>query len=547
MYELILVEDEVAVREAVVREIDWERHGFCVVEQAENGKEAMELIERRVLDLVVTDIRMPFMDGLQLAAWLRQKYPAVKIIILTGFDEFEYAQKAIKLHVDEYVLKPFSAEELVGTLLKIKKQMDEEAAEKENVETLTEHYRKSLPVLREVFLASLVSRRLKSSEIEEKCSSYHIDLVGSGYICSVVRMDTLPEAKNQQQGSLSLKDSSDKELKRFAVYNIAEEIVRRHPQDIAFIHKDQVVILSIEPTNDMTGLLKRALSAAEEIRYSVEKFLKYTVTVGIGTVKQAVTDVSYSYKDAELALDYSLILGGNRTIYIADVEERQIEEYRFDELQEQALVRCLKVGSDAEMMEIIEQLFEGIAETPVSFQSYQIYLMEILTTILKTAKESNLDLEGLFSADSAPLAQLYRFSQLSEARAWFVQLCRRIMSSIAAGRQSSYSFLVEKAKDYTRAHFHESDISIGRVCSHLHISTGYFSSIFKKETKTTYVNYLLHIRMEAAKELLLNTDLRTFEIAEKVGYTDPNYFSFSFRKYCGVSPKDYRGGLNKGG
>jgi two-component system, response regulator YesN len=546
MYKLILVEDEVAVREAMVREVDWEKHGFRVVEQAENGKEAMELIDRCVPDVVVTDIRMPFLSGLELAAWLRERYPAVKIIILTGFDEFEYAQKAIKLHVDEYVLKPFSPEELIETLLKIRDRIDQEAAEKENVQTLTEHYRKSLPVLREVFLASLVSRRLRSTEIEEKSSSYQMKLIGNGYICSVIRVDAPSEERIQPRTYLSLKDCPDKELKLFAVYNIAEEIVSRHPQDIVFLHNDQVVVLSIASETDPSRLLRRALSRADDIRYSVEKYLKYTVTVGIGTVKQAVTDVSYSYQDAELALDYSLILGSNRTIYIGDVEERQALQFRFDELQEHALIRCLKVGSSQEMTEIIDSLFEGIAETPVSYQNLQIYLMEILVAILKTAKESNLDLEKLFGANSAPLAHLYRFSQLSEAKAWFVQIGHKIMDGIATGRQSSYSLLVEQAKEYTRAHFHESDISIGKVCSHLHISTGYFSSIFKKETKTTFVSYLLQVRMESAKELLWTTDLRTFEIAERVGYTDPNYFSFSFRKYCGVSPKDYRAGLRGG-
>lgn len=148
MYKLILVDDEEDVREGVSQEIDWHAHGFEVLAKAENGKEALDLVERLRPDVVVTDIRMPFMDGLQLAEAVRRQFPATRIIILTGFDEFEYAQKAVKLHIDEYVLKPFSAVELIDALGKVKARMDEEAAHRENNQLLRESYRKSLPVLR---------------------------------------------------------------------------------------------------------------------------------------------------------------------------------------------------------------------------------------------------------------------------------------------------------------------------------------------------------------------------------------------------------------
>jgi len=115
-----------------------------------------------------------------------------------------------------------------------------------------------------------------------------------------------------------------------------------------------------------------------------------------------------------------------------------------------------------------------------------------------------------------------------------------MMNSIASVRQSSYKRLVAQAVEYVKNHYHESDISIHKVCRQLHISAGYFSSIFKKEMNTTFVNFLLQVRMEAAQELLLTTDLKTFEIAERVGYTDPNYFSFCFRKKWGMSPKEYK-------
>ncbi|MGF9913490.1 response regulator [Paenibacillus ehimensis] len=548
MYKLMLVEDEEDVREGILREIDWARHGFEVIETAENGQEAAELFEREVPDVVVTDIRMPFMDGLQLAAWIRQRYEATKIVILTGFDEFEYAQKAVKLHIDEYVLKPYSAQELIDVLAKIKRRIDEEAAEKENVQTLQEHYRRSLPVLREVFLASLVARKLPRREIEEKCRSYNLELAADAYVVSVISMDTDGSEDSDGAAAASLKASKDTGLKRFAVLNVAEEIVEKHRLGRVFLHNDYLVLLTVDVQAPEGGatVLKKTLTALEEIRQSIEKYLKFTVTIGVGTVCGELTDVSYSYKDAVLALDYRGILGNNRIICIDDVETRFVEKLRFDELKEHALIRCLKVGTPQEIQETVDGLFQGIGETQVSFKDYQIYLMEMLTAILKAAKDANVDLDAVLGTDFVPFAELHKFTSLQEAKNRILGLCTAIMNSIASQRQYTYKSLVEQAIDFTKSHYHETDISIQKVCGHLHISAGYFSSIFKKEAKMTFVNYLMHIRMEAAKELLRTTDLKAFEIAERVGYAEPNYFSFSFRKHVGVSPKEYRSAALEG-
>lgn len=545
MYKVIIAEDEEDVREAIVQGIDWEANGFQVIDKAENGQEAWDLFERHTPDLLMTDIKMPFMDGLQLADLVKQKFPGTKIVILSGYDEFEFAQKALKLQVDEYVLKPFSSQELLEVLGKVRAQLDDEADEKKNVDSLKEHYRKSLPVLRENFLASLMMRQLKQREIEEKSALYEIPLHGSGFQVSSISIDQTGD-KPRESNSLSLKDSEDYELKLFAILNIAEEIVAGHQLGRAFLHNGQVVILTISGEEDQGAITSRTMAVMEEIRQAVERYLKFTVTIGVGVVTGEPTGLSYSYKDAILALDYRVILGGNRTISIADVEKRLVEKVHFDELKEESLIRSIKVGTAAELREIVDSLFQGLVEHQVSVKEYQLYLMEILTAILKAAKDADADLDEVFGQNKVPFAELLQFQTIEEAKAWIVSVCTRIMGSIAVVRQSAYKSLVEEAIEYTRAHYQDSDISINKVCSHLHISTGYFSSIFKKETKMTFVAYLLHIRMEAAKELLRTTDLKAFEISEKVGYAEPNYFSFSFKKHVGMSPKEYRSSLREG-
>lgn len=543
MYKLILAEDEADVREGIIAQIDWEKYGFEVVDQAENGREAAESIDRLLPDVVVTDIQMPFMNGLQLAEWTRSHHPNTKIIILTGYDEFEYAQKAIKLQIDEYILKPFSSQELIDVLLKVRAQIEAEIAEKENVHVLNEHYRKSLPVLREQFLSSLVSRRLPLQEIADKSAEYGINLNGKRFQSSVISIDYIRSGESQEGAvgrPVSLRDTGDHNLQLFAILNIAEEICQKHGFGRVFIYRDEAVLLSFSEKTDETEITANTLAILEEIRQNVQRYLKLTVTAGAGTVCHCPSMLSNSFTDAMQALDYRLILGNNRVIWIEDVESRSNQLLAFDELTQQALIRTIKLGTVQELKEVVDELFGGLDTALVSTQDYQIFLLEIVTSILRVAKESGSGTADFLGPSMAILTELNKFNNMGEAKQWIIGICTGLMDSIASERQSSYKQLMDQAKEYIRSHYEESDISIGRVCQHLHISTGYFSSIFKKEMKMTFVSYLLQIRLEAAKELLRSTELKAFEIAEQIGFADPNYFSFCFRKKYGQSPKEYK-------
>lgn len=549
MYKLILAEDEEDVREGIIAQIDWAEYGFEVVDSAENGREATEAIDRLLPDVVVTDIQMPFMNGLQLAEWIRSRHPNTKIIILTGYDEFEYAQKAIKLQIDEYILKPFSSQELIDVLLKVKATIEAEIAEKENVYVLSEHYRKSLPVLREQFLSSLVSRRLPLQEITDKSAEYGINLDGKQFQASVISIDYIRAGQSREAAAgrpVSLRDTGDHNLQLFAILNIAEEICQKHGTGRVFIHRDEVVLLSVSKEPDETEITGHTFAILEEIRQNVQHFLKLTVTAGAGTVCQSASMLFNSFSDAMQALDYRLILGNNRVIWIEDVESRSNQMLVFDELTQQSLIRTIKLGTVQELKEVMDELFGGLDTAHVSTQDYQIFLLEIITSILRVAKESGSETADFMVPSMATLTDMNKFNNMGEAKQWIINVCTGLMDSIASGRQSSYKQLIDQAKEYIRSHYEESDISIGRVCQHLHISTGYFSSIFKKEMKMTFVSYLLQIRLEAAKELLRSTELKAFEIAEKIGFADPNYFSFCFRKKYGQSPKEYKNSARGG-
>ena len=192
LYKILLVDDEEEVRKSIIKKINWEEEGFLVVGDAENGVEALEKIENLNPDLVFTDIRMPYMDGLELINEINERYPLIKSIIFSGFDDFDYAKEAIRMGVIEYVLKPVSAIELTEILRKVHKTMDEELNKKRDIERLKRGYQASLPILREQFLNGLIHGSLGKSEIEYALTEYEINLKNaSKYIVAAVHIDDM--------------------------------------------------------------------------------------------------------------------------------------------------------------------------------------------------------------------------------------------------------------------------------------------------------------------------------------------------------------------
>ncbi|RAI93585.1 two-component system response regulator YesN [Paenibacillus pabuli] len=526
MYRVLLVDDEEDVREGLVVEVDWEALDLRIVGLAENGREALEMAERVEPDIVVTDISMPFMDGLELARRLRERNPLMKVVILTGYDEFDYARQAVSLSVDEYLLKPFSAGHLTELLTRLRAQMAADVAEREDVQQLRDHYYTSLPLLQADLMATLLHRQKSPEYIHGKAKQCGLDLHGERYGVSVLTLHMDGE------------QSADAELKQFAALNIAAEVWTEHGAGHAFMHQETIVLLYVDQWGGEDGE-KRQQQALENVMRSINHYLRIPATVGSGSIVNTLAGVKHAYEDALLALDYRLVPGTDSLIYIADVERQTAGKLRFDELKQQTLTRCLKAGTQAELEDALEIIFREIT-VEHGRSDIQLYLIEVLTNVWKAAQASGEAMEDIFGAGFQLYTDLFRLPGLSEAQGKVREVCLLVQHRIASGRQHVYKDIVEQALSFTKEHYADPDLSIQKVCGHLHISSGYFCGIFKKEVQLTFLQYLMQIRMEAAKELLRSTEMKSFEIAGQVGFAEPNYFSFCFKKHIGVSPKEYR-------
>ena len=539
LYRIILVDDEEEVRKSIIRKIDWEAVGFTVVGDAENGEDALEKIESLEPDVVLTDIRMPYMDGLTLAEKIRQKYPSMKIVIFSGYDDFEYAKRAIKLNVTEYILKPVNVEELTAILKRIQANLDEEIEQKRNVNLLRENYRKSLPILRDQFLKELVSRPMDEETVKERMREYGISLEGAKkWIALAVDID---DEDVRGEGKLPLHE--EKSLIPISVLQIMEENLKPYYRHILFSFSgtDEIElagIVAIDETNTQTDLINMLGDICKEIK----KILKVPATVGIGHSTLTLGNMSVSFQSAVDALGYRSIVGGGSTIYINDVEPVNSGKLLFEGKDESELIMAIKFGPQEKIREAVKNIMDRMNDAKVHSRQYQVYMLSVTNCIIQLAQQYDLDMNQIFEGSSGdPFAVIPQLSKKEDFDQWLLPVALRINSAMDEERDNTARKAMEKAKQYIMDNYQDPDLSVEQICRYLHMSPAYFSTMFKKATGQTYVAYLTEVRLNKAVELLNKTDDKTYVIASKVGYQEQNYFSYVFKKRFGVSPTKFRG------
>jgi two-component system response regulator YesN len=534
MYKIIVADDEDDVRKGIIDSVPWEELGFIVAGEAENGKEALELCEREMPDLLIADINMPYISGLELLELLDRKRPRPLVVFLTAYDEFEYAQKAVSLKASEYILKPITGDELAELLKKLKSSMDEETAKREDIKILRGEFERNLPLLREKFISLLINGKLSPEEIAQKIKAYGMQtLKGKACLAGVVMAD---EEKD------GVKDGFDrienKELIQFALYNIASEIMDTHERGITFLYGDNVILISLG--DDEESLITESISVFCEICQSVKKYLKFTVTIGAGYCCGRIEHIGHSYNSAVTACNYKMLLGGGRVIYIADIEPHGPQRVSPETHAVQNLVSGIRAASLTEANIQIDKIFADAARGFFSPDVYVPYIFEVVTAILRTATVLGVNTQSLLGQEIGRFIYLLGSPNLSEMKQWVSQTCEMVIREINSSRKNFKKKLIIDSLQYVSEHYTDPETSIETVCKYIHISPSYFCSIFKKEMSDTFNNYLHLFRMQAAKELLRTTDLKLCEVAERIGYSDPNYFSFSFKKTFGMSPREYR-------
>ena len=520
LYRVLLVDDEEDIREGISRKMDWLGLGFSLVGEAANGQDALELAESLRPDVILTDIKMPFMDGLELCRILTDRLPAARFVVFSGFDAFEYAKQAIQMNVVEYILKPINADELSAVLRRLKDQLDRERAERRNVELLRSRYTENLPVLRELFYANLLDGHIEPGTERERAARLDIDLQGEEWAVGLAYIGS---------------DRRDA-LSTLSVQKLLEESLTADRCRLTLYNDWVAVIVSLTESftiYDLVRVLDRVCTLAAS-------YLGLTLTVGVGAPCKELSGMARSAAEARTALEYRSMVGRGQVIYIGDLEPDGGHVLTFEEADERTLTAAVRLGSEQEVRDAAAALAGKIREANPSAGQYNLFLMELVTHLMKMTRRSGVGVEEVFGTGFSLPIQDSALPSLEELEGWCAERYLRLWTLIRRRQTDSAGQTVETAKEYIRQHYAESDLSVEKLCAYLHLSSTYFSTLFKRETGTSFTAYVTTVRMEAAAEAIRGTEEKTYLIAQRCGYEDPNYFSYVFKRHFGVTPTKYR-------
>ncbi|NQT60383.1 MAG: response regulator [Bacteroidetes bacterium] len=537
MYTFLMADDEEIIRNGFTKKIDWAEFGFLFLPPCENGIDTIESVITHRPDVVFTDINMPGKDGLAVCAFIADNYPETTVVILSGYDEFEYAQKAVTFNVFEYILKPINAKKLRHLLVRLKEHLDKERSFNESIDKLKEQAEKSRELIRERLLNRMISSPITQEELLSYGYDIDAELPPNGFVRTILIDPDDPDVvRNRPSISFS--------VFLLAVQNICLSCAPNKNFLIFQRPGGQLVLI-------LSGKTERFItdSTKEFIMNYQEKSLEIpysTNTLGISTIKQGIEEIFQAFRESELAVDYRFIQGKNTAIYYEYATKAAgspLPQINDDFRQ---IILSIKTAAVTDIGKQITQFFSHLMESGISVYRAELEIQKYFITIVNALEELDISCTDLgINSQTDPILKLNGMKTLKESENWIREFCLIASEKLKQKRQDFSEKTVYAAIDFIHKQYSRQDLSTDVLSNQLAISPGYLSRIFKKHTNMTVLEYLMDLRVEKAKGLANSTDLKNYEIAENVGYTDPGYFSTIFRKITGITLSEYRQSLGE--
>lgn len=523
MYKIFIVEDEFLVREGIRNKINWENTQFMLSGEASDGEMALAMIQEIKPDILVTDIRMPFMDGLELSRIVKRTLPWIHIIILSGHDEFEYARDAISIGVDEYILKPINSSILLATLEKVAQSIEEEKKKRIDAELLRMQLESTNNLIIEHFLEELVIGAIGTSDAIERAQGLGIDLLAKRYVVIEGRFDF---DNTESNSTVKIKA------------NIGN-LLKGRSDIIWFFRSYDSLVLIIKGESD-EAVIETAYQVSQVIRYEIERNNLGIFTIGIGSVAERIGAIPDSYLDA---IKVHRLLGSIRRghiVGIRDIESGEISTSTFMP-SEAPVSEKLRYATKEDIPRLINQWTRSMDKT--NFQTALMgyyFLMDVLMTAARLINELGGDYHQVLPEVDKP-AKLFEVACNKEIFTSFAEdMIKRTIDFRDSCEDLKYGRIIQKAREFINANYHDSGISLHTVAAVVSLSPNHFSTIFSQETGETFIEYLTRIRIENAKRLLAEGNMKTTDIAYAVGYNEAHYFSYIFKKNTGLTPREFK-------
>lgn len=529
---VFLVEDEVIIRSGVKKSINWEQEGYEFVGEASDGELAYPMILKEKPDILITDIRMPFMDGLELSRLVKKELPDIKILILSGYDEFEYAKKAIKIGVTEYLLKPISAAKLTEVLNAVAETIRQENEEKNLLETYFAEMRENTERDKMRLFEKLLMGDLSMGEILEAGERFGMNLGASCY--KIVLFKILANLENHVYAEQMVDACSSVEQAASMMEGVY--VFQRGVEGWAFLLTAQ----------DEKSMEESAKILFQNLKQAMKNYTQLEYFGGIGSTVPRIRSLKQSFREADRAFAARFVEEANQIISQKEFEKSQMEEglkmqgvVQIGKSRER-LQKFLSNGTREEVKAFSDAYISRIEEENIRSTMVRQYVVIDVCIVILSFCERISSANRLQEEAEELQKMMQKIHSLSEIKKYVVRLLNEAIELRDAESGRRYSDLIAAAKKEIENHYMTEEISLNTVAISVGMSPSYFSSIFSKEAGKTFVEYLTEVRIEKAKEFLMCSSMKTSEIGYEVGYKDPHYFSYIFKKVQGCSPKEYR-------
>ena len=542
MLKTFLVEDEVVIREMIKKMIPWEQYGFELVGEAADGEMALPLILKKKPDLLITDIKMPFMDGLTLCKLVKKELPDIRIVILSGYDDFNYAKQAISIGVEDYLLKPITKNAFIERLEEIHNRYEHEKTQREYYEKFRLEMQEYEKNASRDFFETLVRADSDLAELYRRADKLNLDIVAEAYNILIFTPDT-------SEGSCNTDDQcSDWEAE---VQDKINNYFLNHPVAILFRHQVFSYAILIKGQKDtIEKNTEECVKAIQDIMAQTEGRTDWFIAVGKSADRLSM--LGHSYRTAVRANSFRYLYDGHILDYqsLETRKENPSDSYREDSVQLRnvninalnpaILQKFLSSGLAEEVEDFVRDYINAIGQEPMGSLVFRNYVvLNVRFSVLSFLKKLGCDDSEISGQETDNIVEETGKS-IETAVAYCEKMLRKAIALRDENAGNQNRSVLKRAVEFIDQNYMDEELSLNKAAHVANVSANHFSALFSQNMGQTFTEYLTGLRMSKAKELLRCTAMRSSEIAGEVGYKDAHYFSYLFKKTQGMTPSEYR-------
>lgn len=534
MYKVLLVDDEKQIRQGLKAKLNWQEHGFICCGEAADGREALAMIEAEQPHVVITDIRMPNMDGVALLEHCREHFPHVRIVVLSGYEDFHYVKAAMRCGAKDYLLKPVIRKELASRLANIRDELDAGMKQQLEGEHLKRRLHESLDRLREQFWLQAVRGATGNDRAAEA------ERLGLGTFTEApvpLRFVTFGVLNLRQQPPLPVQD----ELLLQAVYMMSSELAATWGEP-AHVFRDPAAAHHLHMVFQCAAFGEAAHDAWLQQQFcpTMESLLRVRVQMGIGDTVYTQEEWRQSFVTSRIRwMETAHAPSGDRHMNSeAATSQTTTAQYELPPYIQKQLAGSVAEGNEQDIVRVLRSVLQ--TTPPLSLHALSLRSLRLLLFFDSLAlKHGQLCQETQVMINALP-DSIWQCQTPEEAERTFLQLAVALHKQMREEERTDGESIARRVVEYLHDHYADEDISLTGMARRFHLHVTYLSELFKKTTGKNYSEYLTDIRIAKAKEWMDNTTLKVAEIAELAGFSNPNYFSQVFKKMTGMSPNEYR-------